>query len=307
MHLEHPVRFRVHFRNLNGQVGHVFINFNLRKRLAFHGFPECAVGIFFRGVAGKRILDAVVAGDASARLEIFMGLAENIHEFINTFDFYAETVFKLFDVSGESRLVNVDGLVRAPCRTNHLSAECLVGGLVMLKGIRRIVRGTHGFDVLRLYECLRKSCFKRSDRLVPEFLRRFRGEQSVFDAETAAKVKVNPLIDRIADEFGEDCGEFEPFLFIRCRFSRDEFFGDVPFAEHFPHIVICRRTELPGVCIFLICSDFRNVRMIVRINDGESLYRFKEFRADLISDQISVIQKSHDKNPYFVFHILQLI
>ena len=164
-----------------------------------------------------------------------------------------------------------------------------------------IIGRTHDFHI-HLLKQLKRAFFRTGKRgidFVPKLFAAFGSDQGVFESQTAADIQMNPFIHRVAGDFRKYGNQFQPF-FLWIGFAGNVFFGNAAFTHHFPDIMVCGGNHLPGGFIIVVDCDFRNVGMVVSINNGQSLHFAEKCGGGVIAEQIAFIKKSHDT--FFLFY-----
>ncbi|MPM87940.1 hypothetical protein SDC9_135041 [bioreactor metagenome] len=299
MQLRHPAARGVERGGLGEKRTHVAVDFACGQLPPGQRLAEDRVDVADRRAGVNRIFQAVVAGAAAVLFEMLMGKRHRFEHVVETGDFHAEPGFDLFDIVAPAGREDFHRLVRPPGRTDQHPAELAVDLLMIFERVDQVVGGAHHFDVQRAGQQRPRAEGVGGELrvdLVPDFLSGLPGEQ-LGDAEVVPEIEMDPLVDRVAGQFGKHRGEREEF---RPGIGRtgDQLLAHAAFAEHFPYVVVGGGEELPGVGIVAVVGDLFDVRVVVRVDDRQVFDRRENTQPGFVRDQITGIHESHDISPF---------
>ena len=167
---------------------------------------------------------------------------------------------------------------------------------MVFEGIDEVVGGAHGFHVQGPGEEGLGPVGVGGELRIDGVEDLFTGlrAQELFHAEVAFQVQVDPLVDGVPGEFGEDFGQCEEFFLRRGGLAGDEGFGHAPLPHDLPHVVVGGGEKLPGVAVAGVVGDLLHVGVVVGIHHGEVFHAPEDLFPRRVGDEIAFVHEGHD-------------
>ena len=244
VYLHAPAAARIFLCKKAYKLGLVFVDFVRCQPFAGSGLFEHPVKLGCVGALIRHAGKGVVARAAAHSLEQIYSVKKHLGELLIAADFLSRRLFKSLQPVAVAGQLDAERLIGSKRRNNAaFEAPVLGEQLMILEAVRRIVRGAEA-DYVRAFDKLARGESARRYfrvRAVPDVLRRLFAQRLIY-VKISLKLKVSPMIERIAEKIGHYLRPRHKF-FVRGRVARDVLFRDAAGAHGAPLVVIARKPE----------------------------------------------------------------
>ena len=263
-----PVCIIVHFCTNSKECILILANLLNRKLLSAHSLSEDSLNLRICILLIIELLDTVVRKLATILCEEVVTLLKSINHILESSDGNTSYFAKLIDIFSIVWLLDVHSLVRTPCR-NHLNLETTLASLlVVAKVVDWIICSTYALYIIMTHQTTSAKLWLQQFLVTLVInLTCCLWRKKLIDTESSLKLKVSPMIKRVAESIRYGLSPLLKLLPVRCILSCTETLINTISTHSTPLVVVATKPKLCDALKLVVVSNHLRNQMAMVIDD----------------------------------------